>query len=74
MECTLREIVRINHDSPGGGSLVIGEIVLFHVADELYHDGRIDIEKLNPLGRLAGDDYTRLGDIVSHTRKTAPKP
>ncbi|MEE9271562.1 MAG: flavin reductase family protein [Candidatus Krumholzibacteria bacterium] len=69
MECRVYDIIHIGGDKPTGGSLVIGEIVLFHIEDDLYDAGRIDIQKLNPLGRLAGDDYTALGRIISHRRK-----
>jgi flavin reductase (DIM6/NTAB) family NADH-FMN oxidoreductase RutF len=69
MECTLYQIVPIGPDSAGGGALVIGEIVMFHVADEIYENGRIKIHELNPLGRLAGTEYTTLGRIISMTRK-----
>ena len=63
MECSLIKIVEVGPPAAGGSSLVIGEIVLFHVADEIYKDGRIDILKLNPVGRLAGIEYTLLQDI-----------
>ena len=69
MECKLYKIVPIGPEGPGGGALVIGEIVLFHIDDRIYQDGRIDIEGLRPLGRLAGPHYTTLGRIVSMKRK-----
>jgi flavin reductase (DIM6/NTAB) family NADH-FMN oxidoreductase RutF len=69
MECKLYQVIPIGPEGPGGGALVIGEIVMFHIADELYDDGRIRIEDLKPLGRLAGHDYTTLGKIVSIKRK-----
>ena len=69
MECKLYKIVPIGPEGPGGGTLVIGEIVLFHIDDRIYQDGRIDIEGLRPLGRLAGTHYTTLGRIVSMKRK-----
>jgi flavin reductase (DIM6/NTAB) family NADH-FMN oxidoreductase RutF len=72
MECKLHDIIHIGEDRSGAGSLVIGEIVLFHVADELYENGRIDIRKLDPLGRLAGTEYTTLGKIISIDRKPHP--
>jgi flavin reductase (DIM6/NTAB) family NADH-FMN oxidoreductase RutF len=72
MECRLYDIVHINIDRPGGGSLVIGEIVLFHVDDGVYEEGRINFQKLNPLGRLAGDYYTTLGRLIALKRKTYP--
>ena len=69
MECKLHQVVNVHRDQPGGGSLVIGEIVMFHVADHLIENGRILIPDLKPLGRLAGMEYTTLGDIVTLERK-----
>jgi len=69
MECKLYKVVPIGPDGPGGGSLVIGEVVLFHIDDRIYEDGRIDIDGLRPLGRLAGTRYTTLGKIVTMKRK-----
>jgi len=53
MECLLDRVLPIGSDH-----LVIGRMVRFHVKDELYENGRIDVGSLDPLGRLAGD-YTR---------------
>jgi flavin reductase (DIM6/NTAB) family NADH-FMN oxidoreductase RutF len=69
MECKLYQIVSIGPSRQGGGALVIGEIVMFHIADELYDDGRVKIHELKPLGRLAGTEYTTLGRIISMKRK-----
>lgn len=65
MECKLHDVIHIGEPGAGGGAIVIGEIVLFHIADELYENGWIDIDNLNPLGRLAGGDYTTLGSKMS---------
>lgn len=72
MECKLVQIVAVGNDGPGGASLVIGEIVRFHVADQLYENGRIDIGLLKPIGRLAGNEYTTLGHRFSLQRKPWP--
>lgn len=69
LECKCYQIVSIGPDGVGGGSLVIGEIVMFHIDDALYDHGRIDIRGLKPLGRLAGTEYTTLGQIISLERK-----
>ena len=61
LECKLHQVIEIGPKGPGGGALVIGEIVMFHVADELVRDGRIDTSALKPIGRLAGQEYTTLG-------------
>ena len=57
MECVLDRVLPLGTDH-----LIIGEMVRFHVRDELYEDGRIDIAALDPLGRLAGN-YTRVETI-----------
>ncbi len=73
-ECVVHDIVHIGEPAAGGGALVIGEIVLFHVADPLYENGRINIDKLDPLGRLSGTDYTTLGRRISLARERPERP
>lgn len=68
-ECKLIQIIEIGEARAGGGFLVIGEIVMFHVKDELLHNGRIDTALLNPIGRLAGAEYTKLGERFTLQRK-----
>jgi flavin reductase (DIM6/NTAB) family NADH-FMN oxidoreductase RutF len=56
MECTLHQILEFgNH--PGAGNLVLGRIVCIHIDDSVYKDGRIDLDVLQPIGRLAGSAY-----------------
>ncbi len=69
MECRLVQIVDVGVAGAGGGSLVIGEVVRFHVADELIDQGRIDTGALQPVGRLAGAEFTTLGRRFSLERK-----
>ncbi len=45
--------------------LVIGEVVHFHVRNGLIRDGKIDVSKLEPLGRLGGPNYTSIGDVIT---------
>lgn len=67
MECRLNQIVTVGTE-PLGGSVVIGEIVLFHIADELFDNFRVDLRKLSPIGRLAGSSYCRVTDIFDLIR------
>lgn len=61
-ECKLSQIVTIG-ESLGQGSLIIGEVVYFHIADHVYTaDYKIDIEQLAPIARLSGMGYTRTTD------------
>jgi flavin reductase (DIM6/NTAB) family NADH-FMN oxidoreductase RutF len=57
MECLLDRVLRLGTDH-----LIIGRMVRFHVREELYENGRIDVAKLQPLGRLAGT-YTKVETI-----------
>ncbi len=72
-ECTLNQIIEIGDGSAGSGFLVLGTIVLFHVADDVYNDGRILLDKLQPVGRLAGNAYCRINDTFSIIRKINPE-
>ena len=71
-ECKLNQIVEIGDGTAGSGFVVIGSIVLFHIDDDVYDNGRILLDKLQPLGRLAGNWYTRTTDILKIIRKIKP--
>ncbi len=61
MECRLLQIVQVS-DKPGGGSLVLGEVMRFHVDRDLIENFRIDPDKLRAVGRMAGSTYVRTTD------------
>ena len=42
--------------------VLFAQILLFHVRDDLYENGRINTLRLRPIGRLAGDIYVRVRD------------
>lgn len=61
-ECRTVEIVDLG-DQPGGGSVVIGRVVHVHADDDLVFDGsKVDLAKLQPIGRLSGAGYCRVTD------------
>jgi len=61
MECRLRQIVRVS-EKLLGGSLVLGEVLRFHLDDALFDDFRIDPGKLRAIGRMGGATYARTTD------------
>ena len=73
LECKLDQIVEIGDGTAGSGFVVLGTIVLFHIDDDIYEDGHILLDKLEPLGRLAGNWYTRPTDNLKITRHVKPK-
>ncbi|MFI8576249.1 flavin reductase family protein [Rossellomorea aquimaris] len=69
LECVLHEVLHFG-DHPGAGSLVIGKVECVRINDELYYDGKIDSKELKPVGRLAGQMYTKpLSDSFELIRK-----
>jgi flavin reductase (DIM6/NTAB) family NADH-FMN oxidoreductase RutF len=69
MECKLYKVVPVGPSAAGGGALVIGEVVLFHVSDTMIDNFRIDYDALRPVARLAGQDYSTLGRRFTLERK-----
>jgi flavin reductase (DIM6/NTAB) family NADH-FMN oxidoreductase RutF len=67
MECRLLQIVTVS-DEPGGGSLVMGTVLRFHVDDGVLTEGRVDPGKLRAIGRMGGQEYTRTMDRFPLTR------
>jgi flavin reductase (DIM6/NTAB) family NADH-FMN oxidoreductase RutF len=61
MECRLREILVIS-DEPGGGSLVFGNVLRFHIDEAVIEGYKIDPGKLNAIGRMGGPSYVRTRD------------
>jgi flavin reductase (DIM6/NTAB) family NADH-FMN oxidoreductase RutF len=59
MECRLDRIVEVGRS---GTAVIIGEILLWHVRDELLVDGRLDMSRLDAVGRMSGASYTRTRD------------
>jgi flavin reductase (DIM6/NTAB) family NADH-FMN oxidoreductase RutF len=66
-ECKLRDIVYYG-DQPGAGTLITGEVVRIHVAEEIYDNGRIVTQKWNPMGRGAGNDWFKTDSIIEKQR------
>jgi flavin reductase (DIM6/NTAB) family NADH-FMN oxidoreductase RutF len=50
--------------------LVLGEVVRVHVAAAIWRNGRIDSKLLDPVLRLAGSGFAKLGELFSIERPT----
>lgn len=68
-ESKVRLETKLYHHLPLGenGHLVLLEVVNFSFADELLDEENfhVNLTKLKPVGRLAGDDYSTLGNRFS---------
>jgi len=67
MECRLRQIIDVS-DKPGGGKLVLGEVLRFHIQDALLDGYKIDADQLRAIGRMGGPTYTRTRDRFAMQR------
>lgn len=69
LESPLQLECRLHSELPLGNSIfVVGEVVFVRVRDEVLTDGRIDPAKLAPVGRLGGELYAPLGEVLKRSR------
>jgi flavin reductase (DIM6/NTAB) family NADH-FMN oxidoreductase RutF len=60
---------RVVHELPlGNGNLVVGEVLHIHVEPDVWADGRVDPQLLDPVCRLSGSGYARLGEVFKLPR------
>lgn len=63
LECVTRQVIRTNPGRPGGGNIVLGEVVRIHVADAVINERlHIDASLLDAVGRMGGLSYCRTRD------------
>lgn len=62
MECRLRHCIEFGETR---SRLMVGEVLVFRLREGLFADGKVDTRRLDPIGRIAGPNYTTLGDILA---------
>jgi len=62
-ECELYDWMEI-----GRSDLILGEVVHAHVEDSLLTNGKIDVDKIQTVGRLAGSQYATTDNRLSVER------
>jgi flavin reductase (DIM6/NTAB) family NADH-FMN oxidoreductase RutF len=68
MECKLDRIVEVGREGDAT-AVVIVEILLWHVRDDVIGaNGRVDLDKLDAIGRMSGASYTRTRDRFDMVR------
>jgi flavin reductase (DIM6/NTAB) family NADH-FMN oxidoreductase RutF len=67
MECKLLQVIYTGH-APGSGVIVLGEVVRFHVHEDLVEDFRVDPAGLDAVGRMAGNTWVRTRDRIELIR------
>jgi len=63
LECTLHQEIAL-----GTSFLLVGEVVMLRVRDDVVTDGRVDPMKLQAVGRLGGELYSLMREVVKVSR------
>ena len=62
LECILDRLIPVGDTA--GHNLLIGQVRCYRIRDELFRDGKIDVNKFLPVGRLGGPHYVSLGNVM----------
>ena len=57
------EVKLTDHIETEGSNIFIGEVLLMHLATDVFVDNYIDYNKFKPVGRLVGDNFIETKDI-----------
>jgi len=68
-ECEMVHHYFIENHKQGGACIVVGRIVIMHIDESVLLDNyKINMETYKPVSRLAGANYSKLGEIFSVKR------
>ncbi|MFJ5761885.1 flavin reductase family protein [Neobacillus sp. NPDC093182] len=68
MECSLEHSIELGGTETGGCDFIIGKVVQFHIAEDIYENRRINPKGLAAVSRLAGNYYAKIGEIFEIDR------
>ena len=61
-ECSLRQLIPIS-DLPRGGTVVLLDVRCIYVQDNLYHEGNIDQQLVDSVGKMGGNVFSLTSSI-----------
>ena len=67
LECRMTQIIPVGEGS-GSGCMVLGEVLCIEIADEIMDGDRVNLDLLNPVGRLSGSEYCDVSQRFSLDR------
>lgn len=68
-ECEMVHHYFLEDHKNGGACIVIGKVKMIHVNDEILLDNyKINLDTYKPVARLAGSNYSKLGEIFTIKR------
>ena len=69
MECRLERAIPLGR---GLNTLYIGEIIAFHLSNDIYDGRQVDSVKMRPIARMGGPYYAALGEIFNRPALATP--
>jgi flavin reductase (DIM6/NTAB) family NADH-FMN oxidoreductase RutF len=72
-ECKLRQILEFGTEG-AAGNLVLGEIVSIHMEERVMKEGRFDLDSVDLVGRMGGNQYCRTTNRFELERPRVKKP
>jgi flavin reductase (DIM6/NTAB) family NADH-FMN oxidoreductase RutF len=63
MECRLRQMLTM-----GDATMIFGDVLHVGISDSVWVGGRVDISRLQPVGRLAGSEYALVNQVCRLAR------
>ena len=73
LECRVTKHVELpTPDTDDPNTVVFGEVVGIHIADEVIVDGLVDVTRLDPIARLGYREYVRVRDRFTMMRPGWP--
>ena len=68
-ECEMVHHYFLENHKQGGACIVIGRIVMMHIDESVLLDNyKINMETYKPVARLAGSNYSKIGEVFSIKR------
>ena len=68
-ECEMVHHYFLEDHKQGGACIVIGRIVMMHIDESVLLDNyKINMENYKPIARLAGSNYSKIGEVFSIKR------
>jgi len=67
MECRATKIEQLNVSDV---SLIIGEVICFHIRESIYESGRINQDHINAIGAMGNNRYCRVSETFELKRPT----
>lgn len=68
-ECEMVHHYFLENSKTGGSCVVIGRVIMMHIDESVLLDNyKINMETYKPVARLAGANYTKIGEVFSIKR------